>query len=230
MGSLDRFHLEFFIRRYGCRYFVETGTGLGSGIVHAVSFPGFQRCFSCEIMEELFERVRHLNHHSRLVIEHASSEAFLRKWLPQLDPQVPCLFWLDAHYPGADFGLRSWWAEGDTQIRLPLETELQTIRDLRPDSQDVLLIDDLRIYEDDKFEDGNLPLERHTLPPHLRNARFVDRLFKKTHWIVRSTWDDGYLVLLPREKAAAFYQWILIWQREKWVRAIKKRLAWVTSL
>ena len=222
MGFINRFDLNFFISQFGCRYFVETGTGQGISLKHAASHLGFKTCFSCEIMEELFHKIQPLTADPRIVIEQASSETFLRNLLPRLDGQVPCLFWLDAHFPGADFGLRKFWEEKDEQIRLPLEREMQIIRDARPEGQDVILMDDLRIYENGRFENGNVPPEANTLPSSARNIQFIYRIFGDTHRIIRCYWDEGYVILLPRKKRAALALWSVVWPKKKVTRTLKR--------
>ena len=52
----------------------------------------------------------------------------------------------------ADFGLSSYGDEKDDDKRLPLKKELETIVAGRDVSNDVIVIDDLRIYEDGPLE------------------------------------------------------------------------------
>ena len=78
----------------------------------------------------------------------------------------------------------------------PLEIQLEQLR--RP-CRDVILIDDLRIYEDGPFEQGAMPDFAQTLPPHLRNIDFVLRPpWSETHDLQRFHQHTGYLVLAPR--------------------------------
>ncbi|MBI3318890.1 MAG: methyltransferase domain-containing protein [Candidatus Omnitrophica bacterium] len=222
MGLIDAFDLNVFIRLYGCRFFVETGTGKGHGIAYAASCAGFEKWFSCEIDRELFDWVKCLNHDPRIRIECADSSAFLKKLLPELGSERSALFWLDAHFPGADFGLKDYSAEKEASVRLPLEAELQRIQASRPGATDVILVDDLRIYEDGPFENGNIPPTHNTLPNHLRDTGFVHRLFGETHWILKSYQDEGHLILLPKKKRGAFILWMIDWQRKKSVRSAKR--------
>ena len=83
--------------------------------------------------------------------------------------------------------------------RLPLQRELELIARLRRPCRDVILIDDLRIYEDGPFEQGAMPDFAQTLPPHLRNIDFVlRRPWSETHDLQRFHQHTGYLVLAPR--------------------------------
>lgn len=134
----------------------------------------------------------------RIRLIEATSEAAFTEWLPRLPVETPVLFWLDAHFPGADFGYAGYDTEGDEALRLPLERELRLIRELRPGGRDVILIDDLRIYEDGPFASGPMPDFAQTLPPERRHIRFISELFGDTHHIHRLYQEEGYVMLLPR--------------------------------
>jgi hypothetical protein len=89
--------------------------------------------------------------------------------------------------------------ERNPDLRLPLERELELIARLRRPCRDVILVDDLRIYEDGPFEMGNLPEIAQTLPPELRNLDFIARgPWTATHELQRLHQHTGYLVLTPR--------------------------------
>ena len=68
------------------------------------------------------------------------------------------LFWLDAHFPGADAGLVSYESckqiEYDT--RVPLEAELTAIAKRVKTYKDVIIADDLWLYEEGSFGGGNM--------------------------------------------------------------------------
>ena len=202
MGHLRVFNLSSLRQRYGCRHFVETGTGTGDSLAYAASSK-FDSLSSIEIHPEIAAAARaKLEKDARISIKVGKSGDVLPELLAHLPPEEPILFWLDAHFPGADFGLARYDAEPDVQTRLPLEQELEIIRSIRPGADDVILIDDLRIYEQGPFKNGNIPDWAQTLPPEMRHIRFVDRLFAESHFIERRYEDEGYLVLLPRERAA----------------------------
>ncbi len=62
------------------------------------------------------------------------------------------LFWLDAHFPGADFQLAEYDAEIPELVRLPVTRELHSILCRPPasckKSASVIIIDDLQLIED----------------------------------------------------------------------------------
>lgn len=202
MGTLRQFALQPIMEAFGCRLFFETGTSAGDG-VHYASFFTFDEIWSVEVVQELAERAqaRFAGDERVRILNLSSEDAFLRM-LPSLAPSVPILFWLDAHFPGADDGLASYSSEADVDRRLPLERELGLLAALRPNSRDVVIIDDLRIYEDGEFEQGPMPDFAQTLPPERRNIDFITKgRWAVTHNIQRSLRHTGYLMLTPKASA-----------------------------
>ena len=82
-------------------------------------------------------------------------------------------------------------------IKLPLRKEIELIKKLRPGFNDVILIDDLRIYETGPYKSGNMP--DNILAPSVRNVDFVTEAFAKSHNIQRSFLEEGYLLVLPKK-------------------------------
>lgn len=200
MGSLARFDLAALARDFRCTAFVETGTGSGAGILHAARAAAWPRLFTIELFPEVADKARAaLAVEPRITLLEGTSEEALRQLLPALPADEPVLFWLDAHFPGADFGYAAYDSERDEALRLPLERELSVIRELRPRARDVILIDDLRIYEDGPFASGTMPDFAQTLVPERRHIRFVAELFGETHCIHRLYQEEGYVALLPRD-------------------------------
>jgi hypothetical protein len=198
MGVLCDFELSSLIKLYNTRVFVETGTGLGTGLQHAMLFP-FSKIISIEIIaDHAQEMARRFSFDSRVDIRVGNSGDVLREILPQID--VPVLFWLDAHFPGADLHRAAFDAESDENLRLPLENELVAISETRGSYSDVLLIDDLRIYERD-FPGNSL---RACGLEHLgkyNGLLCLDSLFGSSHRIQRIYVDTGYVELTPLSPA-----------------------------
>lgn len=203
MGSLARFNLPEMELRFHFRHFVETGTGNGDGLAFAASFPFFATLQSCEIEDTLVSAADlRFAHDTRVNIYRGKSETFLgngRKTalLPGADP---ALFWLDAHFPGADYGLAAYdkYAMVPTvPVMLPLQNELAVIASLkRP--KDVILIDDLRIYVDGPFGSGNLPADLRPLCPRRRSIDFVHKIMGETHDVHTFFEHEGYIMLTPK--------------------------------
>lgn len=194
MGVLSFFNLKDLMARHDARVLVETGAGTGTGLNTARQFP-FERIISCEIDEG---QTRHLNatigaEDARVKVYHATSEAFLREVLPGITSNV--IFFLDAHFPGADLGKAAFDGEPDLDLRLPLERELDVIHTRAARFKDVILIDDLRIYSDmpngQGLKDEGLG---HLMKP---GTVFLDR-WEETHTVTK-LWDhQGYVQMIPR--------------------------------
>lgn len=194
MGLLRRFDLGPLIDRHGLSVFIETGTGGGDSLEWASGFP-FDALYSCEIEPLLaVGAIARFAPEQRAVIVRSDSETFLRMVCrPDLPP---ALVWLDAHFPGADFGLRDYQADGIPEnIRLPLRAELEIIR-TRDRRADVILIDDLRLIESGEYEAGPLPPEFPQ--PSERGADWIREMFENTHEARSVTRDTGYLLLTPK--------------------------------
>ncbi len=218
MGSIKRFNIPRLYHQYKLQYFFETGTWKGDGLAYAAKTP-FKKLYSSEIVESIAKEAegRFKNDNRIQIINDASTNA-LKKYLPQIDGS--CLFWLDAHFPGAEEGLQEYNQTKDETIKLPLHIELEIIASRIKRFNDVILIDDLRIYEEGGFESGNMPA--HIERPANYSINFVFDLFADTHQIVKSFRNEGYLYLLPKTALSPlsasqnFYCFIL----DKWKKTI----------
>ena len=201
MGTLARFDLAALQNQYGLRYFVETGTGRGDSLAVAAALnPGFDALLSCEIEASLVTaaKARFLDD-PRITIHPKASAVFLDRVCRLLPRDQPALFWLDAHFPGADYGLHGYGDEADDAVRLPLAEELRAITRHRPDGKDVVIVDDLRIYQDGPFQHGNLPAEVRAVCPKARGVTFVKSVMGDTHEMKLLYEHEGYILLTPNE-------------------------------
>lgn len=198
MGSISCFNINGYIKNYNIETFIETGTGIGNGLARAAKFK-FNRIISTEIVKELYDRcVKRFKNDKRVEIHNLQSSEFLELVLRGMAIS-PVLFWLDAHFPGADYGLAEYNLSCSQDVRLPLDVELGIIKENRiPNSNDVIIIDDLRIYEKGPFKSGNIPEKHNTIPKESRNIDFVYDLFGDTHDIEKSYKNEGYLILTPK--------------------------------
>jgi hypothetical protein len=199
MGHLLTFPLGNMMQEFQVGTFFETGTGFGFGLYYASMFP-FRQLFSVDIIEADVARLMPaFNHDTRIRLVAGKSVDVLRQTIPFVQGNI--LFWLDAHYPGADYSGRAYDAEKDIDVRLPLEQELSLIKSLRPGKRDVILIDDLRIYETDKFEWGNM---KDAGKDNVRktDSNFLYEMFQDTHNHKRFLNHSGYLALLPKSAVA----------------------------
>jgi hypothetical protein len=195
MGDLFFFNLADICRAFQPEAFFETGTGFGFGVNHARIFP-FRRIFSVEILEAEVRRLRPaFSSDSRVELIAGTSEDALQRVLPTVSGNM--VFWLDAHFPGSHHRALGYETEKEINIRLPLERELWLIKQLRVGKRDVILIDDLRIYEKDKFEWGNLEDFGQGNAGKF-DSRFLYETFKETHDHHRFLKHSGYFALTPK--------------------------------
>ncbi|MEO8649946.1 MAG: hypothetical protein ABI539_12335 [Acidobacteriota bacterium] len=201
MGNLARFDLARYASVYDLGALVETGTFRGHGVRAALA-AGFEQIISIEIVEQYFdENTERFKDFPNVEILEGHSADVLDQVAEGIEGNV--LFWLDAHFPGADGGVAGFNAVADESVRCPLEKELEAIRLHRPDRNDVFLIDDLRLYEPGNYEEGNLPEEIR--PPNERGIGFASELFGETHHLVRLLYDQGYLLILPKTDLPKIY-------------------------
>lgn len=150
MGSIDGFlqvkDLNNIIKTSGVTTFVETGCHIGHSLKTAIHL-GFTKLYSCDIDIKYVELCRSMfSKYEEVTIEHMNSVNFLHKILPELDNHESVLFFLDAHLPDLDVS---------KEVSLPLEEELKLIWQHRSNKKDHIIIDDLRIYEDNVYSGGN---------------------------------------------------------------------------
>lgn len=195
MGSIKKFNLSRIIKEYNTTYFFETGTWKGDGVAYAARSP-FKKILSSEIIPEIAEKaIERFKTDNRVSILTGNSTDVLASNIGKLDGN--CVFWLDAHFPGAEEGINKYNDFEDEKVKLPLAEEIRLISEQRKNYQDVILIDDLRIYEEGPYKSGNLP--DNVLPPKIRNVNFLNEYFGKTHIVLKSFENEGYAMLFPKE-------------------------------
>ncbi len=87
--------VKTFAQKYGVRVFIETGTFLGDMVAAVTS--DFDRIYSIELSEELFNRAaKKFAGYNHVTILHGDSFQVMPGILRQIN--VSCLFWLDSHY------------------------------------------------------------------------------------------------------------------------------------
>jgi hypothetical protein len=118
--------------------FVETGTLTGEGANYLAGLC--KRGYTIDVID------RYKDRKSNVTFLLGDSSKELKTICESVEEN--CVFWLDAHYPD------------DTSLgmNLPLIKELEIIASTREGKNDLILIDDLRIYETANFGSGNLPV------------------------------------------------------------------------
>jgi len=195
MGSLARFNVATLVARHKITQFVETGYGMGNSCRHALN-SGMRHALSCELYEDLHRKAEQ---NERLYVAKSDSVDFLKSGRVQSAiAQQRCLIFLDAHFPGADFGGSTYNdASHSPSTRLPLIDELALLKGRAVNA--LILIDDVRIYRRD-FQVAHGALPDSVAHGFDQEARFLALLgeFEATHALHWLAEDTGYAVLWPR--------------------------------
>lgn len=198
MGHVQAFDLTQLINTFSLKGYIETGTGIGDSLSHALKFDAFEELHTIEIDKDLYDKAIIKFQDPRLKIYNKYSREALPEILGLIKEDKNYLFFMDAHFPEADFGIAPDRYQTSLQKygkdALPLEEELSIIRQKRLQAKDVLIIDDVWIYEKGPFETGNW-IEQDKMS--IGNMNFVSNLFKETHEISKFYKQQGYLLLLP---------------------------------
>ncbi len=201
MGSLFRFDLRRYAETYDLPVLFETGTFLGNGVKLALD-AGFESIYSVEIVEQYYQaNVELFADRPEVTIIEGTSAAALDSVLRSIEPNI--LFWLDAHFPGADGGLSGYNDCHDEAVKFPLETEIEAIHRHRRGRDDVIIIDDLNHYETGDFAGGQRLAQIDA--PKRASLDFIDHMFGETHHIIRLYDDQGYVLLLPNTLPPKLY-------------------------
>lgn len=215
MGALYAFDLQPFIDKYSLRNYVETGTGIGDGFAHAYKYS-FVHMHTIDIDEDLInqaaDRIEKIpvwesgaGFYRNVKFHCGRSSDKMREIIPHL-PEEPTLFFLDAHFPGADFHKLSYEESLRTHMwdAFPLKDELTIIKEMRDGSHDVIIIDDFILYEDgdyDTIREG-VTWNYGWLQEELglqTNSQFIYDLFGETHNFTKDTRHQGYLIITPKD-------------------------------
>lgn len=147
MGILRDFDLGI----YDCDIYVETGTGACATLSKALKT--FNKCYSIDLDKDIVLAAK--AQYPTATIMHGLSTTMLEKLLKtKLSANDKVLFFLDAHFPGADYRHAKYDVAAPNAV--PLKEELQLIKKYRPTSKDVIICDDARIYTLANFESGNV--------------------------------------------------------------------------
>lgn len=195
MSVLRNFNLKQIKDKYQIDTFLETGTAEGDGIEHALNFH-FKDIISIEIIENqvLKMKQKFKNYNNVSIILGNSTDVF-KNILPYINDNI--IFWLDAHYPGADITQNNvnlkiqLYINGPDNIRLPLEHELLMIKELRKNKKDVILLDDLNIYKNQVKDDAF-----YLKPKQTFKENFFKNILNETHAFESINNEQG--MLIPR--------------------------------
>jgi len=188
MGELNQHDLK----RFNCNVFIETGTGQGTGLEHACQST-FEKIHTIEIIPELrnysMDKIKDL----RVTFHLGNSVEVLDTILPTIGETDRILFWMDAHFPGIDFGFGKGYGNYVyDEENMPLDRELKIIEKYRKGCKDSLIIDDLRFYENGNYQLGDIDIGKPK-----SGTGFIEQYFKGTHNITRDFRHQGFLIITP---------------------------------
>jgi hypothetical protein len=201
MGELHVIDLGQFTNNLNCKYYVETGTGICVCLRHALKYK-FDKLFSIDIDEEIICSAIESNNDARVTFVNNNSVDGLNEVLPSIPENSSVLFFLDAHFPGADFhkityeeSIRKY-----KQISMPLLEEIRTIKKQRNIENDVFIIDDWKLYDNTlKYEfpgfEYDYVLDEEKID---RSKNLILSEFDKTHNYEINLRHQGFLILTPR--------------------------------
>jgi hypothetical protein len=199
MGEINIFDLTPYVEKHNCKTYFETGTGKGVCLSHALNFD-FDKFYSVDLDEDLIKEAkdRFIGYPLTLINDYSSKA--LEQYVPVLDSS-PVFFFLDAHFPGADFHKMSYEESIRTykEEAFPLHLELQSIKKSRNTDKDVFLIDDFKLYEEGDYEFGGW--DYSGLQEELglvTKSQFIYDLFKDTHTFEKSLRHQGFLFIIPK--------------------------------
>jgi hypothetical protein len=198
MGQINQaIKVSDVFQTFAIKNFVETGTGVGESLDHVISITDDVNIHTIELMDVLHQELtKKYGSLDRVNLIKGYSHEEIAKLIPNLD-DGPTLFWHDAHFPGADFHIdgATYTSEKDPVKRIPLESELRAVASSGRDiSKDIFVIDDLRVYKDGPYQEGNW---QYREVAGADNIDFVYELFDETHYIIESYVAQGFLILFP---------------------------------
>jgi len=194
MGTLTKYDLS----GTDCAVFFETGTGHGYSLCHALnSGKSFEKLYSIEIHRPTARRAqRKFSKYNKVEILCTDSISALKLVLPSIPIHKPIFFFLDAHFPGEVESGFEYEKHTPTQVSMPLEEELNLIHTARPSSNDIIVVDDWRIYELGNYENGNIRNGFANISEEWRDSQFLQQV-PKSKIIEKLSFDDGYLLIKP---------------------------------
>lgn len=199
MGEINIFDLTPYVEKHNCKTYFETGTGKGVCLSHALNFD-FEKFYSVDLDEELVNAAKNRFVGYPLTLINDYSSKALEQYVPTLT-QDPVFFFLDAHFPGADFHKMSYEESIRTykEEAFPLHLELQSIKKSRNTDKDVFLIDDFKLYEEGDYEFGGWAYSGLQEELGLvTKSQFIYDLFKDTHTFEKSLRHQGFLFIIPK--------------------------------
>lgn len=204
MGNINSFDIQNILNNNQLDAFVETGT-LHGDAVEFIRQYNFKEIYSIEIIEDLANKASaRFKDDDRVSILTGHSADVMSSLVNQLDCNT--LFWLDAHFPGVDSRHNEMTDTIKKEYNAPLKKELESIAKRVENYNDVIIMDDLWVYEDGPFEAGLFNNHMKNMGWNVtreslcgESIDFVWNLFDKTHNIRKFYHQQGFVVVTPKK-------------------------------
>lgn len=194
MGELKHFNLKLFLDKYKIDTLIETGTYKGDAVAHALQFE-FKKIYTIELIEEFFnESVNRFKNNNKITLINNNSKEGLVEIFSKYNVGN-CLFWLDAHLPNLYQNKYSGDYKNKKELLIPLEEELKVIIQNKDVSNDVFIMDDLRMCERGNYRAGNW---EGVINAGVGGINFIFNILGNTHNIERIYDDHGYVLCTPK--------------------------------
>lgn len=195
MGRLSNpIDLKEVLNYFNIKNYVETGFGDGTSLKDVYAVDSSLEFYGIDLDESMCDRLKNSD------IGHAVKiyNGYSKDQFPPLLKDVnnnPTLFWLDAHFPNSDYHGVPYNSEPDETKRIPLKVELEILKSERDLTQDVIIMDDLRIYVDRNYECGSWELRAAA---GADGYSFIEEILNDTHILIENYRDQGYLLAFPK--------------------------------
>jgi hypothetical protein len=198
MGHVANAGLADLVTRYDLTIFVETGTGRGDSIRDALAIPAIREIRSIEIDPETYNcNVTEFNAQPRVILYHDDSRTVLPTIAESLPTDANVLWYLDAHFPGSFRIVPTPMLPlaMPASEAVPLVAEIEGLLSARSLANDVVVVDDLLLWEAGPYTAGDTPGFREQLKTN--DLAVVETLLEPTHQMQRLHTDQGYAVFHP---------------------------------
>lgn len=185
-------NVENIINKYNIVNFIETGTGMGETLDY-VSNCNFKSIQSCEIERDQYNMLKQKYKDDRIRLWCGDSTNMLITMLK--NTSGPSLIFLDAHFPGTGYVRDSFIQTSDINT-LPLEDELNILKSYKYLNKSVIVVDDLRIYEDREYSGGKWE-DRIKVVGEL-DSNFIYTILSDTHDYSVNLAHQGSVIYTPR--------------------------------
>lgn len=160
MGNpLNKIDIDQLCNFYDVETYVETGTGEGNSLAVILEIKSINKLYTVDIDPSMLSQASNrLGCEDKVKYVCNNSFDFLKELLENdLKDKDSVLFFLDAHFPFADFKKMTYQESIDfyKNQAVPLKDELELISKHRLNKNDIIILDDLRIYKDGPYEGGN---------------------------------------------------------------------------